>query len=81
MSRAIRKLNRASVKAIDTPGRYGDGDGLYLIVKKSGRKSWLYRFRLNGRRRDMGLGSVSLSNNIDVVRKKADEARTLVQAV
>ena len=80
MSRAIRKLNRASVKAIDTPGRYGDGDGLYLIVKKSGRKSWLFRFRLNGRRRDMGLGSVSLSNNIDVVRKKADEARALVQA-
>lgn len=79
MSRAIRKLNRASVKAIVEPGRYGDGDGLYLIVKKSGRKSWLYRFRLHGRRRDMGLGSVSLSNNIDVVRKKADEARSLVQ--
>lgn len=80
MSRAIRKLNRASVKAIIEPGRYGDGDGLYLIVKKSGRKSWLYRFRLHGRRRDMGLGSVSLSNNIDVVRKKADGARSLVQA-
>lgn len=28
----------------------------------------------------MGLGSVSLSNNIDVVRIKADEARVLVQA-
>ncbi|WP_371395313.1 tyrosine-type recombinase/integrase [Fretibacter rubidus] len=80
MSRAIRRLNRAVVKAINEPGRYNDGNGLYLIVKKSGSKSWLYRYRLNGGRRDMGLGSVSLTNNIDVVRKKADEVRALVQA-
>ena len=80
MPRAIHRLNRTLVKAINEPGRYNDGNGLYLIVKKSGRKSWLYRYRLNGGRRDMGLGSASLTNNIDIVRKKADEARALVQA-
>jgi integrase len=43
------------------PGRYADGDGLYLLVKPSGSKSWLLRVQVDGRRRDIGLGSVDLS--------------------
>lgn len=38
------------------PGMHADGNGLYLRVQKSGAKSWIYRFQLNGRRREMGLG-------------------------
>lgn len=38
------------------PGRYCDGDGLYLIVGPSSR-SWIYRYQFRGQRRDMGLGS------------------------
>ncbi|MDR9395792.1 MAG: tyrosine-type recombinase/integrase [Roseovarius sp.] len=37
------------------PGRHADGGGLYLLVKASGARSWVYRFRLNGVSRDMGL--------------------------
>ena len=40
------------------PGRHGDGvvRGLMLVVKESGARSWLLRYQLDGRRRDMGLG-------------------------
>ena len=37
-------------------GRHSDGKGLMLLVKNSGARSWVFRYQLNGRRRDMGLG-------------------------
>ncbi|OBV10536.1 tyrosine-type recombinase/integrase [Erythrobacter dokdonensis] len=39
------------------PGRHADGGGLHLLVKESGSRSWVYRFMLNGKSRDIGLGS------------------------
>ncbi len=40
------------------PGRHADGEGLYLLVKPTGAKSWLLRVQVDGKRRDIGLGSV-----------------------
>lgn len=37
------KLSKRRVDAINEPGFYGDGDGLYLSVKPSGSKSWILR--------------------------------------
>ena len=42
------------------PGRYCDGQGLYLYVQTSGARSWVQRLAIHGRRRDLGLGSVAL---------------------
>ena len=59
------KLNPKQVENLIEPGTYEDGDGLRLIVKSTGRKSWLLRFQLDGRRREMGLGAypeISLKN-------------------
>lgn len=42
------------------PGRHGDGDGLYLLVKPSGARSWVLRVQQDGKRKDIGLGSVEL---------------------
>ncbi|MCO7575800.1 MULTISPECIES: tyrosine-type recombinase/integrase [Pseudomonas chlororaphis group] len=59
------KLNPKQVENLTEPGTYEDGDGLRLVVKPTGRKSWLLRFQLAGRRREMGLGSypeISLKN-------------------
>lgn len=70
---AIR-LSRASAK-----GMYPDGGGLYLQVTESGAKSWIFRFMLNGRAREMGLGplhAISLSD----ARTKATECRRLCVA-
>jgi integrase len=33
-----------------------DGGGLYLRASATGAKSWVFRFQLDGKRRDMGLG-------------------------
>jgi integrase len=49
-----------NIRSIITPGMHGDGGGLYLKVTKSGTKSWIYRFQLNGKRREMGLGDASV---------------------
>jgi hypothetical protein len=44
------------------PGLHGDGHvtGLYLAVGATGSRSWIYRYSIGGKRRDMGLGSASL---------------------
>jgi integrase len=54
-----RKLHNAltavTVKSA-TPGRHADGGGLQLLVKDTGARSWVYRFMLKGKSRDIGLG-------------------------
>ena len=50
-------LNATAVKNAK-PGRHIDGQGLYLLVKPSGARSWVLRVQKDGWRRDFGLGSV-----------------------
>ena len=54
------KLTALSVRNAK-PGRHADGDGLYLLVKPTGSRSWLLRVQVDGKRRDVGLGTVDLS--------------------
>ena len=64
------KFTALSVKALREPGRYGDGDGLYLHIALSGTKSWVQRIVVNGRRRYIGLSSypsVGLAKARDLV--------------
>lgn len=68
------KLSVLAIKATKEPGRYHDGDGLMLDVKKSGSASWLLRVQVNGKRRDFGLGSLS-QLSLSQAREKADEMR------
>lgn len=44
------------------PGRHGDGGGLYLVVKPSGSRSWVLPIQREGKRRDLGLGTVELAS-------------------
>ena len=53
------KLTAVQVKAFREPGRYSDGDGLHLLVGPTGTKSWMVRLQADGKRRDLGLGSVN----------------------
>lgn len=69
------KLNVKRIAALTTPNVYSDGGGLYLRVRKSGTKSWLYIGMLNGKRREIGLGSV-LDLSLADARKKATDLRT-----
>lgn len=53
------RLTDRTVASTNTPGRYADGEGLYLLVGPTGAKSWVLRVKIHqGKREDMGLGSV-----------------------
>jgi len=53
------ELTTLKVRKLDIPGRYADGNNLYLEIDKSGARRWILRVTVLGRRRDMGLGGVS----------------------
>ena len=52
-------------------GRHAAGEGLYLLVKPSGARSWVLRVQFLGKRRDIGLGTVNLAS-----RSQADREAT-----
>jgi len=56
MARTIDRLSTARVKKAKKPGMYADGAGLYLHIGPTGGKSWIYRYMLDGKAREMGLG-------------------------
>ena len=50
------KLSSKALAKLDAPGRYADGDGLYLFVDSKQRRYWQLRYMIAGRRRDMAIG-------------------------
>lgn len=56
---AARTLNRLVSKQVESlgPGRYADGGGLYLDKDEHGRSRWLFMWKRDGKRREMGLGA------------------------
>jgi integrase len=61
-----------------TSKMHNDGDGLYLRVKSPGSASWLYRYRTNGKLRDMGLGAYP-AVTLAEARDLATDARKLAK--
>lgn len=70
------KLTAMTVRAAKKPGRYHDGQGLMLLVKPSGARSWLVRVQVDGKRRDFGLGSAN-AISLSEAREGASETRKL----
>ena len=79
MARTVGRLTALKVSRAKNPGMYSDGGGLYLQVTSVGAKSWIYRFSLHGRSREMGLGSLSAVSLVDA-RTQAGECRRLRQS-
>lgn len=73
----LAKLTAMQVQRLNTRGRYADGGGLYLQVSKSGTKAWLFRFMLNRKAREMGLGPVR-DVSLAEARDLAAQARKLL---
>jgi len=69
MAKRVKQLSPIFVKTSKLPGYHPDGDGLYLQITSTGGRSWIFRYRRNGRLRDMGLGPVR-----DVSLRDAREA-------
>jgi integrase len=77
MGRAQNKLTPRTVQALKEPGYYGDGGGLWLQISRTGTKSWLFRFSLHGKSREMGLGAV-YTVSLAEARVSAAECRKLL---
>jgi integrase len=76
LGRTIGKLTALAADRAKTPGKIGDGGGLWLEIDDGGAKSWSFRYTMHGRSREMGLGplhTVSLAE----ARDKALECRKL----
>src|SRR5215212_5373900 len=80
-----RKLSNAltplAVKNAKT-GRHADGGGLHLLVKETGARSWVYRFMLKGKSRDIGLGAAAGTDAVSLAtaRDLASALRLRVKA-
>jgi integrase len=73
-----QRLSAIAVRNIKTPGRYPDGNCLYLEVDDTGAKRWLLRIVVHGRRRDIGLGSTAHTSLADI-RQIAGELRAVAR--
>ena len=74
LSHALTQLQVKNAK----PGRHADGGGLHLLVKDTGARSWVFRFMLNGRSRDLGLSRCPEA--LALLKKSGGEELTLSQA-
>jgi integrase len=74
----IDMLSAAKVKSLKTPGDYLDGRGLYLQVRSESSKSWLLKFSLHKRPREMGLGS-AFDFSLADARDQRDALRKLIK--
>jgi integrase len=77
MARTLNKLNDKTAKAA-LPGKYSDGGGLWLHKRKDGGAQWVLRVHVQGRRREMGLGSYP-EISLKQARKDAEQARAFVR--
>ena len=77
--RPEQALSADFVRTVTEPGRYCDGQGLYLDVQPSGSRSWVQRLAVHGRRREIGLGGFPLVS-LDEARGRALENRRLARA-
>ena len=73
------KLTAARVRSITKPGLHSDGGTLFLNVAPGGSKAWIQRLTIDGRRHDIGLGSVTLVSLAEA-RDKAHANRKLARA-
>ncbi|MBT3786780.1 MAG: tyrosine-type recombinase/integrase [Alphaproteobacteria bacterium] len=78
MARSINRLSARAVSTLAKQGLHADGGGLYLQVSRFDTKSWIFRFTLNKKTRDMGLGplhTISLAE----AREEALQCRKMVR--
>jgi integrase len=71
------RLTALRVSKVSAPGRYSDGDGLYLQISKWHTKSWVFRFERQQRERWMGLGPISVLTLAEA-REKVRECHKLL---
>lgn len=78
----MSKLTVNSVKSlarVGEPGMSGDGRGLYLQISKTGGVSWIFRYKIEGKSRYMGLGAFP-TVDLASARELAADARKVLSS-
>ena len=81
MAGKIRQLHRLSALRVSkevAPGYYPDGGGLYFQISASGSRSWIFKYTLAGRTREMGLGPLT-AISLAQARAEAAKCRALLK--
>jgi integrase len=76
MARILNRLTAMKVTKAKGPGLLSDGGGLYLRIAPGGSKQFIFRYAVNGRLRDMGLGPTH-TLSLEQARERARDARLL----
>jgi integrase len=76
-----KSLTAAFVNTAKKPGKYHDGKGmgLFLLVKPTGRRFWVQRIVIRGKRREIGLGGPPVVTLAEA-RELALENKRMVRA-
>jgi integrase len=77
MARSVDRLSALFIKSVSAPGRYADGNRLYLRVAPGGSKQWTIVFRRDGKWREMGLGGLD-DISLKRARELADQHRQTI---
>jgi len=71
-SKTVESLGRAGVR-----GKTSDGGGLYFQISKAGALSWSFRYKREGRAREMGLGPYPTVTLAEARQLAADQRKVL----
>src|SRR3954453_11371165 len=74
MARSLHRLTDLQVQRAKKPGLQNDGGGLNLSVSKTGSRSWVFRYFVNGGERKKGLGAYP-ATSLSEARRRAQACR------
>ena len=79
----VKRLTALKVSRTRKPGLYVDGGGLYLQISGGGARSWIFRYRMGGRKtpRDTGLGSLETVSLSDAREKVVEQRKFIDQGI
>lgn len=81
MARLMNRLTARQVQTITQPGMHADGGGLYLCVRPTLSRQWVFVFQWRKRRKEMGLGSTATFSLADAREAAADARRSVASGV
>ncbi|MBU2801055.1 integrase arm-type DNA-binding domain-containing protein [Acidithiobacillus caldus] len=77
----MAQIHKLTARKVETaaPGTYPDGGNLYLRVRSTGSRAWVFRYVTNGKAREIGMGSLDVLSLAEA-RNKAEAMRKAVAA-
>src|SRR5215472_13249230 len=83
MPKKAAELSARKVASIKAPGMHAVGGtpGLYLQITAGAGRSWVFRFKLHDKRRDMGLGGVDKFSLSQAREKARDLHRQIAEGI